>query len=169
MALIGCLGALDTAQKSTGSGGKKRGAAQLRVLGNTSPVLVTDLVTILERLMKVKAKRNIMKLPRNGDVQFTHANQPPIFRHVLRSLPDAALELGVIDTIAAAGNGSRLSPSEIPVALPTKPMNPEAPVLLDRMLLLLVSHSMLKCRMGEKKGKRSSRKDGKGICSRTGL
>ncbi|CAI0383299.1 unnamed protein product [Linum tenue] len=72
----GCLGALDTAQKSTGSGGKKKGPAQLRVfnLGNTSPVPVTNLVTILERILKVKAKRNVMKLPRNGDVQFTHAN-----------------------------------------------------------------------------------------------
>ncbi|CAI0393727.1 unnamed protein product [Linum tenue] len=72
----GCLGALDTAQKSTGSGGKKKGPAQLRVfnLGNTSPIPVTNLVTILERLLKVKAKRNVMKLPRNGDVQFTHAN-----------------------------------------------------------------------------------------------
>ena len=59
----------------------------------------------------------------------------------------AALELGVIDTIAAAGNGAWLSPSEITVSLPTKPTNPEAPVLLDRMLRLLVSHSMLKCRM----------------------
>ncbi|KAI4372706.1 hypothetical protein MLD38_010905 [Melastoma candidum] len=72
----GCLASLDTAEKSTGSGGKKKGPAQLRVfnLGNTSPVPVTDLVSILERLLKVKAKRNIMKLPRNGDVQFTHAN-----------------------------------------------------------------------------------------------
>lgn len=72
----GCLGALDTAEKSTGSGGKKRGPAQLRVfnLGNTSPVPVSELVSILERLLKVKAKRNVMKLPRNGDVQFTHAN-----------------------------------------------------------------------------------------------
>ena len=72
----GCLGALDTAEKSTGSGGKKRGPAQLRVfnLGNTSPVPVSELVGILERLLKTKAKRNIMKLPRNGDVQFTHAN-----------------------------------------------------------------------------------------------
>ncbi|KAG2243119.1 hypothetical protein Bca52824_095036 [Brassica carinata] len=35
---------------------------------------VSDLATILERLLKVKAKRNMMKLPRNGDVQFTHAN-----------------------------------------------------------------------------------------------
>ncbi|XP_042962722.1 UDP-glucuronate 4-epimerase 3-like [Carya illinoinensis] len=62
--------------KSTGSGGKKRGPAQLRVfnLGNTSPVPVSDLVSILDRLLKVKVKRHIMKLPRNGDVQFTHAN-----------------------------------------------------------------------------------------------
>lgn len=72
----GCLGALDTAEKSTGSGGKKKGPAQLRVynLGNTSPVPVSDLVSILEKLLKVKAKRSLMKLPRNGDVQFTHAN-----------------------------------------------------------------------------------------------
>ncbi|KAL9336830.1 hypothetical protein Peur_071318 [Populus x canadensis] len=72
----GCLGSLDTAEKSTGSGGKKKGPAQLRVfnLGNTSPVPVTDLVSILERLLKVKARRNIMKLPRNGDVPYTHAN-----------------------------------------------------------------------------------------------
>ncbi|KAG6735450.1 hypothetical protein POTOM_061939 [Populus tomentosa] len=57
----GCLGSLDTAEKSTGSGGKKKGPAQLRVfnLGNTSPVPVTDLVGILERLLKVKAKRNV--------------------------------------------------------------------------------------------------------------
>jgi UDP-glucuronate 4-epimerase len=72
----GCLAALDTAEKSTGSGGKKKGPAQLRVfnLGNTSPVPVTDLVSILEKLLKVRAKRVITKMPRNGDVQFTHAN-----------------------------------------------------------------------------------------------
>lgn len=61
----------------------------------------------------------------------------------------AALELGVIDTIAAASNGTWLSPSEIAVSLPNKPTNPEAPVLLDRMLRLLVSHSILKCCMVE--------------------
>lgn len=72
----GCLGALDTAEKSTGTGGKKRGPAQLKVfnLGNTSPVPVSDLVSILERQLKVKAKRNVIKMPRNGDVPFTHAN-----------------------------------------------------------------------------------------------
>ncbi|KAK4725872.1 hypothetical protein R3W88_030789 [Solanum pinnatisectum] len=72
----GCLGSLDTAEKSTGSGGKKKGPAQLRVynLGNTSPVSVNKLVTILENLLNVKAKKNVIKMPRNGDVPFTHAN-----------------------------------------------------------------------------------------------
>ncbi|CAH8305247.1 unnamed protein product [Eruca vesicaria subsp. sativa] len=61
----------------------------------------------------------------------------------------AAFELGVIDTVAAAGEGAWLSPYEIARSLPTKPTNPEAPVLLNRMLRLLVSHSILKCRMVE--------------------
>ncbi|CAJ1943518.1 unnamed protein product [Sphenostylis stenocarpa] len=72
----GCLGALDTAKKSTGSGGKKKGPAQLRVfnLGNTSPVPVSELVAILEKLLKVKAKKKVLPMPANGDVKFTHAN-----------------------------------------------------------------------------------------------
>ncbi|CAN6447738.1 unnamed protein product [Victoria cruziana] len=72
----GCIGAIDTAEKSTGSGGKKRGSAQLRVynLGNTSPVSVQKLVSILEGLLNVKARKNIVKMPSNGDVPFTHAN-----------------------------------------------------------------------------------------------
>ncbi|CAA7396201.1 unnamed protein product [Spirodela intermedia] len=74
----GCLGALDTAEKSTGmpGGGKKRGPAQLRVynLGNTSPVPVSRLVAILESLLGVKAKKNIVRMPANGDVPYTHAN-----------------------------------------------------------------------------------------------
>ncbi|KAF5182502.1 Udp-glucuronate 4-epimerase [Thalictrum thalictroides] len=72
----GCLGSLDTSGKSTGSGGKKRGAAPYRIfnLGNTSPVTVPTLVSILERHLKVKAKKNIVDMPGNGDVPFTHAN-----------------------------------------------------------------------------------------------
>lgn len=58
----------------------------------------------------------------------------------------AALELGVIDTIATAGVGLWLSPSEIALRLSTKPRNPQAPVLLDRMLRLLASYSVLKFR-----------------------
>ncbi|XP_010435762.1 PREDICTED: indole glucosinolate O-methyltransferase 1-like [Camelina sativa] len=64
----------------------------------------------------------------------------------------AALELGVFDTVAALGKDAWLSSSEIAFALPTKPINPEAPILLDRMLRLLVSHSIFKCRVVETGG-----------------
>ncbi|KAF5752523.1 UDP-D-GLUCURONATE 4-EPIMERASE 6 family protein [Tripterygium wilfordii] len=72
----GCVGALDTAGKSTGSGGKKKGPAPLRVynLGNTSPVPVGKLVSILEGLLNTKAKKHVIKMPSNGDVPYTHAN-----------------------------------------------------------------------------------------------
>ncbi|CAL0333091.1 unnamed protein product [Lupinus luteus] len=72
----GCLRAIDTAEKSTGSGGKKRGPAQLRIynLGNTSPVKVGEMVEILEGLLNMKAKKHAMKMPINGDVPYTHAN-----------------------------------------------------------------------------------------------
>ncbi|KAL0358509.1 UNVERIFIED_CONTAM: UDP-glucuronate 4-epimerase 6 [Sesamum angustifolium] len=78
----GCIGALDTAEKSTGSGGKKRAPAQLRVynLGNTAPVTVGKLVGILESLLNVKAKKHVIKMPRNGDVPFTHANVSLAYR-----------------------------------------------------------------------------------------
>ncbi|VVA93625.1 unnamed protein product [Arabis nemorensis] len=67
------------------------------------------------------------------------------FPMVLKS----ALELGVIDTIAAVDEGEWLSASEVALRLPTKPTNPGAPVLLDRMLVLLASHSILKHRTAE--------------------
>lgn len=72
----GCLGSLDSAKKSTGSGGKKRAPAQYRIfnLGNTSPVTVPMMVGILEKQLKVKAKKNVIEMPGNGDVPFTHAN-----------------------------------------------------------------------------------------------
>lgn len=72
----GCLASLDTAGSSTGTGGKKRGPAPYRIfnLGNTSPVTVPTLVSILERNLKKKAKKNMIEMPGNGDVPFTHAN-----------------------------------------------------------------------------------------------
>ncbi|XWS49050.1 hypothetical protein CRYUN_Cryun13aG0130200 [Craigia yunnanensis] len=92
----GCLGALDTAKKSTGSGGKKRGPAQLRIfnLGNTSPVPVSRLVSILEKILKVKAKKKVVPLPRNGDVEFTHANITLAVRE-LGYKPTTDLEAGL--------------------------------------------------------------------------
>ncbi|CAM6107017.1 unnamed protein product [Calypogeia fissa] len=92
----GCVAALDTAEKSTGSGGKKKGPAQLRIfnLGNTSPVTVPDLVMYLEKHLKVKAKKDIVKMPRNGDVPFTHANVT-LARTQLNYNPTTNLEAGL--------------------------------------------------------------------------
>ncbi|XP_031473081.1 UDP-glucuronate 4-epimerase 1-like [Nymphaea colorata] len=72
----GCIAALDKAGKSTGSGGKKKGKANYKIynLGNTSPLGVPTLVNILERHLRVKARRNVVEMPANGDVPFTHAN-----------------------------------------------------------------------------------------------
>jgi len=55
---------------------KKKGPAQLRIynLGNTSFVTVPDLVDILERLLKVRTNENLISMPSDGDVPFTHAN-----------------------------------------------------------------------------------------------
>ncbi|XP_010539647.1 PREDICTED: indole glucosinolate O-methyltransferase 4-like [Tarenaya hassleriana] len=60
----------------------------------------------------------------------------------------AAFQLGVIQTLSAAGEGAWLSPSDIARALPTRPTNPQAPMLLDRMLRVLTSYEIVKCRTG---------------------
>ncbi|XP_062030028.1 caffeic acid 3-O-methyltransferase-like [Rosa rugosa] len=56
----------------------------------------------------------------------------------------AAIELGVLDIIHRAGPGVQLSSSEIASQLPSH-NNPDAPVVLDRMLRLLSAHSILTC------------------------
>lgn len=70
----GCISALDTAQPS--NGGKRGPPPPLRIfnLGNTNPVSVATLVSILEEELGTKAKRTVIRMPRNGDVPFTHAN-----------------------------------------------------------------------------------------------
>ncbi|CAA2965127.1 UDP-glucuronate 4-epimerase 1 [Olea europaea subsp. europaea] len=92
----GCVASLDTAKKSTGSGGKKRAAAQYRIynLGNTSPVTVPMMVGILERHLQVKAKKNAITMPGNGDVPFTHANIS-LARRELGYRPTTDLQTGL--------------------------------------------------------------------------
>lgn len=63
---------------------------------------------------------------------------------VLPMVLKSALELNIIDMVSAAGDGAFLSPSEIASRLPTR-KNPDAPVMLDRMLRLLASYGILKC------------------------
>lgn len=62
---------------------------------------------------------------------------------VLSMALQAAFELGVFDTIAGAGEGARLPAKDIAALVSCK--NPEAPAMLDRVLSLLASHSVLHC------------------------
>nr|GLL36122.1 caffeic acid 3-O-methyltransferase-like [Ipomoea trifida] len=55
----------------------------------------------------------------------------------------AAIELGVFEIIAKGGEGAKLSAQQIADCLPTQ--NPNAPLMLDRMLKFLANHSILSC------------------------
>ncbi|KAK1273923.1 Caffeic acid 3-O-methyltransferase [Acorus gramineus] len=59
----------------------------------------------------------------------------------------AAVELDLLEIIAAAGPGAEISPSEVASQLPTS--NPDAPVMLDRILRLLASYKILTCSLVE--------------------
>nr|WCF44273.1 caffeic acid 0-methyltransferase 1 [Vaccinium corymbosum] len=71
---------------------------------------------------------------------------------VLPFVMKAVVELQVLDAIAEAGPGAQLSPSQIASRLPgpagaatSVERNPDAPEMLDRMLRLLASYSILTC------------------------
>ena len=73
---------------------------------------------------------------------FAYAMQLALSSVLSMSL-QSAFELGVFDIIAKAGEGARLSPAEITAQMPAN--NPEAPTMLDRILRVLASHSILRC------------------------
>ncbi|TKY61190.1 Anthranilate N-methyltransferase [Spatholobus suberectus] len=58
-----------------------------------------------------------------------------------------SFELGVFDILVKAGEGAKLSAKDIALQIGTN--NPEAPAMLDRLLSLLVSHSLLSCSVPE--------------------
>ena len=55
----------------------------------------------------------------------------------------AAFELGVFEILAKAGNGAELSSTEIAAKITTT--NPEASLMIDRILRLLASHAVVGC------------------------
>ncbi|XP_050256133.1 caffeic acid 3-O-methyltransferase-like [Quercus robur] len=63
--------------------------------------------------------------------------------HVFPMVLRAAIELNLFEIIARASPDAYMSPSEIASQLPTQ--NPDAPYMLDRMLRLLASYSLLTC------------------------
>ncbi|KAI4346255.1 hypothetical protein L6164_013322 [Bauhinia variegata] len=62
---------------------------------------------------------------------------------VLSFAMQSATQLGIFDIINKAGPGAKLSGKDIATQLCCK--NPEAPAMLDRILRLLASHSVLHC------------------------
>ncbi|KAF4366472.1 hypothetical protein F8388_003710 [Cannabis sativa] len=63
--------------------------------------------------------------------------------NVLTKSLQTTIELGIFDIIAKAGEGAKLSAREIVAQLPTN--NPDAPMMVDRILRMLASYSVLVC------------------------
>jgi UDP-glucuronate 4-epimerase len=73
----GCVASLDVVDKSTSSRGKKTGHVRLCIFNLGILVLQTllpTLVDFLETYLKLKSKREIVKMPCNGGVPFPDAN-----------------------------------------------------------------------------------------------
>ncbi|KAI4371907.1 hypothetical protein MLD38_010203 [Melastoma candidum] len=62
---------------------------------------------------------------------------------VLPMILGSAIDLGILDILDAHGPGAKLSPYQIASEL--KAGHPEAPSMIDHMLCLLASHSILTC------------------------
>ena len=76
----------------------------------------------------------------DGDVEPCSYAMQLVTSSVLPMVMQTSIELGLFDIIAKLGQASA---SEIASRLPTK--NQEAPIILDRMLYLLTTHSVLSC------------------------
>ncbi|KAL2642302.1 hypothetical protein R1flu_009889 [Riccia fluitans] len=72
----GCLAAMETAEMSTGTGGRKTGPAQNRTynLGCSKPVTLPRLLRILEQHLQVAAKIRVVEIPPNGNSPFMYAS-----------------------------------------------------------------------------------------------
>ena len=68
---------------------------------------------------------------------------------VLPMTLQAVFELGVFEILAKAGDGANLSPAEIAAEITTT--NPNAALMLDRMLRLLACHSVVGCSIASDK------------------
>ncbi|KAH9768302.1 TTF-type domain-containing protein [Citrus sinensis] len=76
------------------------------------------------------------------DQSFAYANQ--LARGIVLPMAmQAVYELGIFEIIDKAGPGAKLSASDIAAQLTTK--NKDAPMMLDRILRLLASYSVVEC------------------------
>ncbi|KAI9074668.1 hypothetical protein K1719_043384 [Acacia pycnantha] len=71
-----------------------------------------------------------------------------VMSSVLPMALQTIIELCVLEVISKAGEGAKLSANDIALQLPMME-NPDAPKMLDRLLGLLATHSLLRCSEGE--------------------
>ncbi|XAR62912.1 Caffeate O-methyltransferase [Bertholletia excelsa] len=84
----------------------------------------------------------VRKEEEDEEQQFSYAMQLA-GSSVLPMVMKAAVDLQVLEIIAKEGPGAQLSSSEIVAQMLTR--NPNAPIMLDRILRLLASYSILTC------------------------
>ena len=89
------------------------------------------------------AQKFITPAPQSSDEEACLYAQQLTSFSILPMTLKAAIELDLFEIIAKAGPGAHLSPAEIATQLPTE--NPQAAVMLDRILRLLASYSILTC------------------------
>ncbi|KAK9130291.1 hypothetical protein Sjap_010778 [Stephania japonica] len=82
-------------------------------------------------------------IDRNGDEDFLLAEQS-IYVSILPMVVRAAIKLNVFTITNSASSTSHLSASQIASQIPNN-KNPDAHIILDRMLRFLASHSPLTC------------------------
>ncbi|CAL9129248.1 unnamed protein product [Musa textilis] len=70
----------------------------------------------------------------------------------------AAIELDLLETLIRAGPGAQLSTADVVAQLPTE--NPQAAVMVDRMLRLLAAYNVVSCTVGTDADGKPSRKYG---------
>ena len=89
--------------------------------------------------------KEIQQARTSTDEEDKHAQQYAmqlVSASVMPMVLKAAIQLGVFEIIQRAGPGALLSVSQIASQLPSQ-SNPDAPLILDRILRLLASHSIL--------------------------
>lgn len=95
--------------------------------------------------MDLSEKTNYPLGKGNGDESFAYAIQL-VLAVGLPMTMHAAIELGIFEIMAKAGDDAKLSASQIAAQMMnTASHNPNAPAMLDRILRLLASHNVVTC------------------------
>ncbi|XP_059640217.1 caffeic acid 3-O-methyltransferase-like isoform X2 [Cornus florida] len=95
----------------------------------------------LENLQMVTSSSS----PEEEEDNLCHYAMQLVSASVLPMVLKAAIELGLLEIMERAGPGALLSPFDIASQLPTANNSPEVPIVLDRILRLLASYSILTC------------------------